>query len=138
MQVLKQQIGKSLGLALGGMLLGAGTAWADAHGNDLVHSRAFGGQVYMMYTDHMSLYTFSEDPLNASTCYDDCAVEWPPAILESDAELGENYSLIERRDGLFQAAYKGQALYLSSKDRRPGDINGDGIDARWQLARPDS
>lgn len=118
-------------------LFGVAGAWASSHGNDLVHSRTFGGQIYIMYFNHMSLYTNAKDPLGVSTCYDKCSEAWPPALLDQDADLGENYSLIQRKNGTYQAAFKGQPLYLSTMDKAPGETNGDGVEDQWFLARPD-
>ena len=114
----------------------APTVHADSHGNAHVHSREFKGQVYVMYHDHMSLYTYDNDALGVSTCVADCAQTWMPALLPAGTELGENYSLIVRDDGSMQAAFRGMPLYLYSGDARPGDINGDGVDGLWRLARP--
>lgn len=114
----------------------ADIARADSHGNEYVHSRAFKGQIYVMYQDHMSLYTFDNDAVGQSNCYDECAKNWPPAVLDAGTELGENYSLIQRTDGTMQAAFRGLPLYLYSKDRKPGDIKGDGVGGVWRLARP--
>jgi len=117
--------------------LGAGSpALADQHGNDYVHSREFRGQVYVMYQTHMSLYTYDRDPVGQSTCYGACAETWIPAVLDDGVKLGRNYSLIRREDGSYQAAFRGKPLYLYSGDRKVGDINGDGIDGVWRLARP--
>jgi predicted lipoprotein with Yx(FWY)xxD motif len=120
-------------LAIG---LGAGPALAAAHGNALVHSREFRGQVYMMNQQHLSLYYFENDGPSTSNCYGECAINWPPALLDAGADLGENYTLIERTDGTMQAAFKGQPLYRFSADNSPGDINGDGIGGVWRLAKP--
>jgi len=122
------------GLALA--ISGNSAALAEADGNALVHSRELGGQVFMMNEVHMSLYFFANDELNVSNCYGDCAVNWPPVILDANAELGENYSLIERTDGTMQAAYKGKPLYLFVGDSNIGDINGDGVKGIWSLAKP--
>ena len=111
---------------------------ADSHGNDLVHSRAFNGQTYMMYQTHMSLYTFDADAPMTSTCDGECAATWPAATLPEGSVLGENYSLFQRPDGSWQIAYRGQPLYLYSGDSKPGDINGDGVAGVWHLAKPTS
>lgn len=116
--------------------LGATAALASSHGNDLVHARKFKGVVYMMNQVHMSLYTYARDKPGVSTCYDDCARNWPPVILDAGAKLGENYSLIKRKDGRMQAAYKGRPLYMFIGDKKPGDINGDGVGGVWRLAKP--
>lgn len=112
------------------------TATADSHGNEYVHSRPFKGQVYVMYQDHMSLYIYDRDQAGVSTCYDQCAEIWPPALLEPGTELGESYSLIPRNDGTLQAAFRGRPLYLYSQDQKPGDLKGDGVNGVWHLARP--
>ena len=114
----------------------AGTAAADSHGNAYVHSREFKGVVYLMYQDHMSLYTYDNDKKGVSTCYGTCAKNWMPAVLDKGTPLGEGYTLIKRKDGTMQAAFRGQPLYLSSEDWNVGDMNGDGIDGVWHLARP--
>lgn len=114
----------------------AGNAAADSHGNAYVHSREFRGVVYLMYQDHMSLYTTDSDENGVSSCYDACAEKWMPALLEAGTVLGESYTLVERKDGTMQAAFRGQPLYLSSEDWNVGDMNGDGIDDVWHLARP--
>lgn len=117
--------------------LNAGISLADSHGNEFIHSRTSGGQVFIMYRDHMSLYTYENDNLGVSNCYGECAKAWPPALLDADTVLGENYSLIERNDGTMQAAFKGQPLYLSVLDNKIGETNGDGVRGVWYLARPD-
>ncbi len=109
---------------------------ADSHGNDFVHSRKFKGQVYVMYQTHMSLYTFANDGVGKSNCYDTCAQNWPPALLDDGTALGKNYSLIQRTDGTMQAAFRGQPLYLYIGDENVGDTNGDGVANLWVLARP--
>ncbi len=123
-------------LPVGPALLAALPALADSHGNALVHSRSFNAITYMMYRDHMTLYTYGEDQPLRSACSGECAERWPPATLPEGSELGENYSLFLRQDGRWQIAYKGRPLYLYSGDTRPGDITGDGLDGVWALARP--
>ena len=109
---------------------------ADSHGNKYVHSREFQGQVYVMYQDHMALYTYNKDEPGVSKCTDGCTKTWTPALLEAGTKLGANYSLVEREDGTMQAAFRGMPLYLYVGDSNPGDINGDGVDGEWHLARP--
>ncbi len=118
------------------LLLSASAAIADSHGNDFVHSRSFQGQVYVMYQDHMSLYTYDLDQPGQSNCDAECLTNWTPATLAAGTKLGTNYSLIKRDDGTMQAAFRGMPLYLYAKDKRPGDISGDGVDGLWRLARP--
>jgi len=123
-------------LTLVALGLGSSGAFAAAHGNDLVHSRELGGQVFMMNEVHMSLYTFDNDAPGVSNCYGECAVNWPPALLDAGAKLGENYALITRTDATMQIAYKGKPLYLFKGDRKIGDTKGDGVGGVWRLSRP--
>ncbi len=115
---------------------GTGAGLASSHGNALVHSREYRGQVYMMNQNHMSLYYYLKDGPGVSNCNGACARAWPPLILDANVQLGENYSLIRRADGTMQAAFKGRPLYLYGGDRNVGDVNGDGVGGVWELARP--
>lgn len=116
--------------------LGSAAALADQHGNKYVHSREYLGQVYVMYQNHMALYTYAKDGVGVSNCTGECAKKWPPALLKPGTRLGKSYSLIKRPDGTMQAAFRGQPLYLYSGDKKIGDINGDGIGGVWHLAKP--
>ncbi len=131
MKIMKVAIGAMVALGLG-----AGPALASSHGHALVHSREFRGQVYMMNQSHMSLYYYTKDGAGVSNCYGECAANWPPVVLDANAQLGENYSLIARTDGTMQAAFKGKPLYRYIGDKDVGDINGDGLGGVWVLARP--
>ncbi|TAK91563.1 MAG: hypothetical protein EPO06_04800 [Burkholderiaceae bacterium] len=84
----------------------------------------------------MTLYTFAVDPPNKSTCNDDCARAWPPLIVFENDRKGGDYTIVTRSDGRKQWAYKGKPLYLSIKDKKPGDQNGAGVGGVWQVARP--
>jgi len=119
-----------------GLVMSVMPASADSHGNKFVHSRAFKGQVYVMYQNHMSLYTYDGDRVGVSNCNDECATNWIPALLDAGTDLGESYTLIKRANGKMQAAFRGMPLYLYLKDQAPGDINGDGVAGVWHLARP--
>ncbi len=96
-----------------------------------------GDETYLMTADtHMTLYTFDKDEKDVSNCYDECAGLWPPVFGEADMTLPMGYSLISRKDGTEQVAYKGQPLYLWVKDENPGDMTGDGVKDVWHVARP--
>ena len=117
-------------------ILSSTLALAESHGNALVHSREFRGQVYMMYQNHMSLYFYDKDGVNISNCYGECEKQWSAATLPADSKMPENYRLFERKDGTMQIAFKGKPLYLYSGDKKVGDINGDGAEGVWRLAKP--
>ena len=129
-------VSKTFTLSLILSLAAGGAAIASSHGNDLVHSRKFKGETYMMNAVHMSLYTYDRDGNGVSNCYGDCAKNWPPATLPAGSKLGENYALIKRKDGSMQITYKGHPLYLFAGDKEIGDMNGDGVGGVWRLSRP--
>src|SRR5690606_33317692 len=85
-----------------------------------------------------TLYFFSKDQKGsgASSCYDTCATNWPPLDVAATAKPIGDYSIIVRKDGSRQWAYKGQPLYYYAKDAKPGDKTGDGVGGAWKVARP--
>ena len=86
----------------------------------------------------MTLYTFTRDtPMSGkSTCNGPCATAWPPLPVASSAKPMGGYSVVTRDDGTKQWAYKGAPLYYWSKDSKPGDKTGDGVNGVWKIARP--
>ena len=85
----------------------------------------------------MTLYTFAKDSGGKSACNGKCAVNWPPLMAASGEKGGAGYSMIKRDDGKMQWAYKGKPLYTWVKDKKPGDITGDGVlNGAWQIAKP--
>jgi predicted lipoprotein with Yx(FWY)xxD motif len=86
--------------------------------------------------DGMTLYTFDNDSKAKSNCNGQCANLWPPLIATTDADASGDYSLITRSDGRKQWAYKGKPLYTWSKDTKPGDTTGDGVNSVWHIAVP--
>lgn len=85
----------------------------------------------------MTLYTFKNDKKGVSNCYDGCAKSWPPFIAKSGAKGDDDYSLVLRKDGTMQWAYYGKPLYYWMKDKKEGDVTGDGFKGVWDAARPE-
>lgn len=84
----------------------------------------------------MTLYVFDKDSTGKSTCYDKCAVNWPPFYAEEGAKASGDYSLVMRDDGRKMWAFKGKPLYYWNKDKRPGDKTGDGVGDVWWIVKP--
>jgi predicted lipoprotein with Yx(FWY)xxD motif len=82
----------------------------------------------------MTLYTFDKDAAGSgkSTCNGPCAVNWPPLRADADHASGD-WSIVVRDDGSKQWAYKSKPLYLWSKDQKPGDKTGDGVNKVWHI-----
>jgi len=83
----------------------------------------------------MTLYTYLQDSDGVSSCYGQCAADWPPATMADSMTLEEGMSAIERRDGTKQLALNGKPLYLWVGDKKPGDKTGDGVGGAWSVAR---
>jgi predicted lipoprotein with Yx(FWY)xxD motif len=86
--------------------------------------------------DGMTLYTFDNDSKGKSNCNGACANLWLPLIATVDASAAGDFSLITRGDGRKQWAYKNKPLYSWSKDTKPGDTTGDGVNSVWHIATP--
>jgi predicted lipoprotein with Yx(FWY)xxD motif len=81
-----------------------------------------------------TLYLFTKDSGKKSTCSGMCATFWPPLLTGSKPTAGHGVraSLLgttKRSDGKTQVTYHGHPLYGFAKDKKPGDINGEGVTA---------
>ena len=81
-----------------------------------------------------TLYLFAQDTGTKSTCTGACATAWPPLRTSGKPTVGggAEESLIgttPRTDGKPQVTYDGHPLYGYQGDSKPGDTNGQGIDA---------
>ena len=88
-----------------------------------------------------SLYFFSDDAGDTSTCYGNCSTAWPTFYsknLTLSAGLNSSdFATITRNDGSKQTTYKGWPLYYFAQDSKAGDVNGDPIAKVWYVAKPD-
>ena len=81
-----------------------------------------------------TLYLFTRDSGTISECNGACAVNWPPLRVAGKPTIGSGAkaSLIStstRSDGARQVTYNGHPLYLFKGDSKPGDTNGEGLNA---------
>ncbi len=85
----------------------------------------------------MTLYRFNFDEPGTSNCYDQCATNWPPLLIEEgqvptgNAGVVGQLSTTERDDGTLQVTYQGMPLYYWKDDAAPGDTNGQGVNDVW-------
>jgi predicted lipoprotein with Yx(FWY)xxD motif len=96
---------------------------------------------FLVDDEGMSLYLFTRDTANTSTCYDECAVKWPPLLTTGDPEAGDGVDqallgTTERTDGTMQVTYNGWPLYYWWEDKAAGDVNGQGVGDVWYLVNP--
>ncbi len=84
-----------------------------------------------------TLYTYKKDGKNtgASECYEQCAVNWPPAAAREGEATNKDFTQIIRMDGSRQWTFKGQPLYYYAKDAKAGDKLGDGVGGNWSVAK---
>jgi predicted lipoprotein with Yx(FWY)xxD motif len=91
-----------------------------------------------------TLYLFQKDTGDKSECSGPCTSAWPPlsASGKPTAGTGVNSSMlgtIQGTNGKPQVTYNGHPLYLYSGDSKPGDTNGQGINAfgaLWYTVSP--
>lgn len=81
-----------------------------------------------------TLYLFEGDSGTRSNCTGACASSWPPLRMSGTTSVGSgaNVSLLgstPRSDGAPQVTYNGHPVYLFIKDQKPGDTNGQGVNA---------
>lgn len=109
-------------------------AFAEDYAGGAVKTSEIGGKEVLTDAKGMTLYTFAKDTAGVSTCYDDCATKWPPAMAAADAKAEGDFTLVDRKDGSKMWAHKGQPLYLWFKDAKAGDTTGDGVGGVWHIA----
>jgi predicted lipoprotein with Yx(FWY)xxD motif len=102
----------------------------------------------------MTLYMYDADYGKVSACVNDpsyhCSRAWPPLLTTGapKARSGARASLLasaKRQDGRTQVMYGGHLLYawagatglgLPPRDRKPGDVNGQGVISAWWVLSP--
>jgi predicted lipoprotein with Yx(FWY)xxD motif len=85
---------------------------------------------------NMTLYIFDRDASGKSNCNGTCATNWPPLAVAANATAFGDWTVVARDDGSKQWAYKSKPLYNWSKDTKPGDVTGDGVNNVWHIAKP--
>ena len=78
------------------------------------------------------LYTYADDTEYASKCDDECAIAWPPFLVDYSEDVSGEYSSIERTDGTLQVTYNGKPLYTYAPDP-VNKVTGDGKDGVWSV-----
>jgi predicted lipoprotein with Yx(FWY)xxD motif len=103
----------------------------------------------------MTLYLYTGDYGKVSACVDDstyhCSRAWPPLLTSGKPKAGPGaraslLATVKRPDGHgTQVMYGGHLLYtfagatglgLPARDRKPGDVNGQGVISAWWVLSP--
>lgn len=90
-----------------------------------------------------TLYMFTFDRENESTCYDACKDAWPPLLINSGQpvphpDLTGKLGVAKRRDNTRQVTYNGMPLYYYVKDKKLGDTKGHKVDNEWFVVSPEA
>ena len=92
----------------------------------------------------MTLYMFTKDTADTSNCYDKCATNWPPLLVDSADAIVSGVNLpgkigtTTRTDGKIQVTYNGWPLYYFAKDAAIGDATGEDVGKVWYTVAPET
>jgi predicted lipoprotein with Yx(FWY)xxD motif len=116
-------------------LLSTSVTFADDYLGGAVKSSTVGGKEILTDTKGMTLYIWDKDAKGVSNCYDQCATNWPPMLVDASTAVSGDFTLVDRKDSPMKiVAYKGWPLYTWIKDKAPGDTTGDGVGGTWHTA----
>lgn len=99
---------------------------------------------YLIGYNGMTLYLYTKDTGKDSTCYDQCAVNWPPYIVGPEDNVTNVKEGVDpkkvgttiRTDGKIQVTYNGHPLYFWKNDKQSGDTTGQGVGEVWYVLKP--
>jgi predicted lipoprotein with Yx(FWY)xxD motif len=98
---------------------------------------------YLTDARGMTLYYYQNDKGKLkNTCTDDCANKWPaffagPIDIASNELSRKDFSQFIKDDNYQQTTFKEWPLYYYSGDKKPGDVNGQGLAGVWSIAALD-
>jgi predicted lipoprotein with Yx(FWY)xxD motif len=119
----------------------APTATTAAPAVDLMTASSSAGRI-VVDAKGMSLYFFTKDTKDSGTsaCTGGCLTAWPPALTTAAAPSAEGVTgalgAITTPDGAKQLTLNGLPLYYYAKDKKAGDIMGQGVGDAWYLSDP--
>ncbi len=96
---------------------------------------------YLVDNKGMTLYIYTKDTPDTSTCTGGCAKAWPPFTATGNvtAGTGVDQSLIGTAalaDGSKVVTWNHMPLYHFAKDQKPGDRKGQGVAGVWFIVGP--
>jgi len=110
------------------------TAPATEGGAEGIHTADTDLGAVLVDGEGFTIYVFTNDTEGTSTCYDDCAANWP--AVPGDTAVGSDlhaslFGTSPRDDGSEQLTVNGMPLYRFTPDEAPGDVNGQGVGGVW-------
>jgi predicted lipoprotein with Yx(FWY)xxD motif len=127
---------RKLKLSMPLVLLAASVAIAAQMPEGVQTRKADSGTTVLADAKGMTLYTYDKDQPRESDCNGLCAHFWPPLKASMDAQSIGAWTVITRKDGSKQWAYKDKPLYTYLKDKKPGETKGEGSGKVWHQASP--
>jgi predicted lipoprotein with Yx(FWY)xxD motif len=140
--------------ALASSLLPATAQGTREQGPEIAVARHAAHGAYLTDGSGLALYMFTTDTQakgdratpqgeTASSCYDACAQNWPPLLVETgqeprikDQSQASMIGTFRRKDGKMQVTYNGWPLYRYAEDKSSADAKGQGVDGKWYLLNP--
>jgi predicted lipoprotein with Yx(FWY)xxD motif len=119
----------------------APTATTAAPAVDLMTASSSAGRI-VVDAKGMSLYFFTKDTKDSGTsaCTGGCLTAWPPALTTAATPSAEGVTgtlgTITTPDGAKQLTLNGMPLYYYAKDKKAGDVTGQGVGDVWYLSDP--
>lgn len=96
-----------------------------------------GGKVIFRDDSGHAFYISDKDPPGHSDCEDACALMWWPLKAQDGAKPLGKWTLVTRKDGSKQWAYKGKPVYSFAHDNELGKDKGDGAgNGAWHTLKP--
>ena len=96
---------------------------------------------YLVDGNGNTLYYFTRDTMGRSDCSGNCIENWPAFSVSSfvvpSALNASDFATITRADGKPQVTYKGYPLYYFVRDKKRGDVTGEGVNGVWYVVDPD-
>jgi predicted lipoprotein with Yx(FWY)xxD motif len=126
-------------IACAALLIAAGAGMGWAQGTTIQVRQAPDGTGYLTDASGMTLYLFTKDTDGQSACYGGCADAWP-VFYESNVTIppsldAGDFGTVTRKDGSKQTTYYGWPLYYWAKDKKPGDMTGEGVGKVWYIIK---
>jgi predicted lipoprotein with Yx(FWY)xxD motif len=85
--------------------------------------------------DGRTIYRFTPDSANTSTCSGGCADNWPAVTAASAPTAGSGVTgqvaTMTRDDGSTQVTVNGFPVYYFAGDTAAGQVNGQGVGGKW-------
>jgi predicted lipoprotein with Yx(FWY)xxD motif len=95
---------------------------------------------YLTGASVMTLYIFTADSPDTSSCSGTCATNWPALTVAPGTTIvpptgaTASFGTINRSDGTTQVTYNHWPLYYYAGDSKAGDTTGQGVGGKWFVA----